>query len=78
MPALLTVARRKLGMALDFWRSCLVVTALDNVVAWYLSISTNILDAVAREPGRLLIAADTKRGKPDIDDRWCDDNHDDG
>ena len=36
---------------------------------------------MAREPGRLLLAADTKRGKPDIDDvrrRCCDDNHDDG
>jgi hypothetical protein len=58
----------------------LVVTAVDNLVAWYLSIS-NTLDAVAREPGRLLLAADTNRGKTDIDDirrRCCDDNHDDG
>jgi hypothetical protein len=41
----------------------LVVTAIDNVVAWHLSIS-NILDVVARKPGRLLLAADIKRARP--------------
>ena len=58
----------------------LVVTAVDNMVAWHLSISNN-LDVVTRKPGRPLLAADTKRGKTDIDDirrRSCDDNHDDG